>query len=114
MNNDNVTDAFNAAAHGQSDTPTAPEGPVSKQMITDLERQLSQPFIRYEPTPMGGTIRREIRTENDHRIMAEIAEIRARLDKRRHNAQDDFNKAHDGYKGEHLEHHEIGKRGLRP
>ncbi len=112
MNDDNVTDAFNAAAHGQSATP--PDGPVSKQMIADLEKQLSEPVVVFEPTPQGESIRRELRTENDQRIMAEIAEIRARLDKRRGNARDDFNMASDGWEGEHAEHYEIGKRGRRP
>lgn len=114
MNEDRVTETFNAAAEGRSVTPPEPTAPVSKQMIADLEKQLSEPRIMHEPTGFGGTIRREIRTENDHRIMDEIAEIRARLDKRRHNALDDFNRAHDGHKGEHLEHNDAGKRGIKP
>lgn len=114
MNDDSITRTFNAAADSQPASPTEASGPVSKEMIADLEKQLSQPVITFQPTPEGGTIRREIRTDNDRRIMAEIEEIRARLDKRRHNAQDEFNKAHDGHKGEHLEHHDVRKRGLRP
>ncbi|MBX3406669.1 MAG: hypothetical protein KF869_07890 [Phycisphaeraceae bacterium] len=114
MNDHSTSESFNAAAHEHSATPTETSRPVSKEMIADLEKQLSQPVVTFEPTPMGGAIRREIRLESDHRIMAEIADIRARLDERRSNARDGFNKAHDGHKGEHLIYHEIGKRGRRP
>jgi molecular chaperone GrpE (heat shock protein) len=114
MNDDSITRTLNAAADGQSGLPTEAAGPVSKEKIADLEKQLSQPVITYQPTPEGGTIRREIRTDNDRRIMAEIADIKARLDKRRHNARDDFNRASDGWEGEHAAHYEIGKRGRKP
>lgn len=108
-----TTNEFNKAA---SNDPAPCDGfprQVSKQRIEELTQSLSQPLIRYEPTPFGGVVAREYRPEKDREILKEIAEIRAILDRSRNNVLDDFHQAHDGYKGENLEHNESAKRGLR-
>lgn len=99
---DDLKPVFNNAV---SDAPAAapdltPE-PVSLKKIQGLLDQLSEPRLVLESTPMG-TTSRVTRTENDQKILAEIADMRRRLEERRNKARDEFNMAHDGPMGRSL------------
>lgn len=94
-----LSDTFNDASKSNNhDLSTSPTEPATQQRIDDLYKQLSQPKLVHEFTP-SGSVTREVRTENDLRVLQEIEAIRARLARRRNNASDDFNRAHDGPKG---------------
>lgn len=97
-----TTEAHNAAAAGNPIiTPGEPPRLLTKQMMEDLKQQLSTPALVNEFTPEGSIVR-EVRAEHDQRIATQIAEIQHKLEQRRHEARDDFNMAHDGFKGAHL------------
>lgn len=92
MSDDNeLTDNFNNPLPG----PKKSQEPASKQKIDELYKQLSEPRLVYDRTPMG-SVTRQVRSDHDQHILKEIEEIRSRLERRRNNARDDFNRAHDG------------------
>jgi hypothetical protein len=92
---------FKKAVEGQVAEARAVEQtatPASKKQMEDLSKQLGQPLMKVEYTPMG-TVVREVRTENDQRIMQQMETIRQKLAARRHMSRDDFNKASDRQMG---------------
>ncbi|UYV12399.1 MAG: hypothetical protein NCW75_14005 [Phycisphaera sp.] len=66
--------------------------PVNRAQIDELHKQLSQPKPQQTLTPMG-SVAREARTQQDHKILKEIEAIRARLEMRRKAAKQAFERA---------------------
>ena len=87
-------------AFGSAGEPPAPPAvdikpvarPVSKMQIDELYKQLSEPKIRPELTPMGPASR-QVHREHDQLILAEIEAIRHRLALRRGAAKEAFDRA---------------------
>lgn len=97
-----LTGSFDQASSGSTDPQAGgTDGVVSKQRMEELYGELSEPRLVFERTPMGA-ITRQVRSEKDAKLLAEIERIRARLDLRRNRVRDDFNRAHDGPDGDHL------------
>ena len=76
--------------HQQPINPVA--RPVSQIQIDMLHKTLRTPTLDTNLTPMG-TASRQIKTQNDEAILAEIGEIRKRLYLRRDAAQQAFSRA---------------------
>lgn len=107
----NLTPTFNRAAN-----PPAPSAPVpvpeqptlgpspgiaSNVQIADLYERLSRPEPQLTLEPMGPAAD-AVKRKHDESILNKIADMKARLARRRNQARDDFNRAHDGPKGRHL------------
>jgi hypothetical protein len=90
-----IDDAFNQSA---SKTPTLPKDvkwvaqPVSKKQIDDLHKLLSRPRLACELTPMG-PVTRQVRHEEDQKILDKIEQTRQRLEMRRNAAKEAFERA---------------------
>ena len=66
--------------------------PVSKVQAQDMLKQLAEPPVVLEVKPEG-SVRREMRTEQDQSGADEIQRTQERLAERRHTAKNAFNRS---------------------
>ena len=86
---------FGDAAEPPGDDNRPVDQPVTRQQLDDLIKRLSTPRLAADFTP-SGSVTRQIRTEQDQATMAQIEAIRRRLESRRNEAKEAFERAH-GY-----------------
>jgi len=87
--------AADGAENKQAQNAPAQNRLVSRKQMQELAKQLSQPRYQFDLTPKG-LAARLIRTDKDKEIVRQIEDIRQRLESRRHQARNAFNRAHDG------------------
>lgn len=66
--------------------------PVTKKRIDELHKLLSRPRLQCELTPMG-PVTRQVRREEDRKILKEIEQTRTRLEARRNAPKEAFQRA---------------------